>query len=114
MRKDFLVLAALFACACPASSQVKNGEFSVNERLRDEDCGVAAELYKQRLTVPRRAGTIVSNRLTVRTEEEQGQDWLAFVGKCQTQLAGRARRAIVRCWQDSTDAETFDSCNERF
>ncbi len=114
MRKDFLVLALLLAGGCPSDARVQGDRFPPGERLRDEDCGPAIELYKQRLQVPRRAGTIVSNRLTVRSEEEQAQDLLAFVRKCQTQLAGQARRAIVRCWQDSTDAETFDSCNERF
>ncbi len=114
MRKDVLALAVLLLSGCPSDSRVKGDGFPSGERLRDEDCGPATELYKQRLTVPRRAGTIVSNRLTVRTEEEQAQDLLGFVRKCQTQLAGQARRAILRCWQDSTDAETFDSCNERF
>lgn len=114
MRKDVWLLVALLCGACPGGAQVKSGDFAVSERLRDEDCLTASELYKQRLAVPRRAGSIVSSRLTVRSEEAQAADLFGFVGKCQTQLAGRARRAIVRCWQDSTDAETFDSCNDRF
>ena len=79
-----------------------------------DDCAVAIELYKQRLTVPRRSGTLVSPRMTVRTSEEQALDLAVFATKCQAELTGRARRTIVGCWQDSTDAETFDSCNDRF
>jgi hypothetical protein len=101
----------LVGCRDP---NVKPDPVPSSERLTGDDCAVAVDLYRQRLTLPRRAGTVVSSRLPVRSEEEQAQDLTVFVARCNGQLVGRARRAIVRCWQDSGDAETFDSCNDRF
>jgi hypothetical protein len=113
-RESCLAVVVLMLVGCPANPNVTPNPVPSAERLRGEDCGAAADLYRQQLMVPRRSGTIVSSRLTVRSEQEQAQDLAVFVTKCQGQLVGRARRAIVRCWQDSTDAETFDSCNDRF
>ena len=114
MRRAQLVGSVLLLLGCSANPNLRPPPGPSAERLRGEDCEIAIELYRQRLVVPRRAGTIVSNRLTVRSEEEQALDLAVFVSKCRVELTGRARRTILGCWQDSTDAETFDSCNDPF
>lgn len=114
MRRAILSGVMLGLCGCVEPTVVRPAPGPTKELLRVEDCSVASELYKQRLTMPRRSGTLVSAKMIVRTSEEQSLDWAVFATKCQTELVGRARRTIVGCWQDSTDAETFDSCNDRF
>ncbi|MFO0574946.1 MAG: hypothetical protein U1A78_13235 [Polyangia bacterium] len=85
------------------------------ERLRPEDCDVGAELYRQRLELPPRAGSVVSNRsLAPPPPEEQARRLAEFVMLCRRDLVGRVRRLIVRCWSDAPDAETLQSCNQRF
>lgn len=114
MRSAILCGAMLGLLGCAEQTVVRPPPGPTKELLRGEDCAVASELYKQRLTIPRRLGTLVSAKMSVRTSEEQALDLAVFATKCQTDLVGRARRTIVGCWQDSTDAETFDSCNDRF
>lgn len=85
------------------------------ERLRAEDCDVGAELYRQRLALPPRAGSVVSNRsLAPPSPEEQTRRLAEFVVLCRRELIGRVRRLVVRCWSDSPDAETLQACNQRF
>ena len=63
---------------------------------RSDDCAVAIELYKQRLTVPlsvgKRAGPPEKRRRTRRTGARP-----VLATKCQAELTGRARRTIIGC-----------------
>lgn len=85
------------------------------ERLRAEDCDVGAELYRQRLELPPRAGSVVTSRVPAPLPpDEQARRVAEFSALCRGALVGRARRLIVRCWSDSPDAETLQGCNQRF
>lgn len=76
------------------------------ELLTAKDCDVARAMYQQRLALelpgPGRDGPAQSRKIE------------AFVTTCRTDLAGRARRVVLRCWGDSPDAATFLSCSDRF
>jgi hypothetical protein len=74
-RESCLAVVVLMLVGCPQNPNVTPNPVPSAERLRGEDCGAAADLYRQQLMVPRRSGTIVSSRLTVRSEQEQARTW---------------------------------------
>lgn len=115
LRSLIAVAACLtgFGCGGPSQDLSRPQELA-RERLQPDDCAVALAAYRQRLQLPPHAGVVVSNRDTqVISSAEQDQLAAAFALECQT-LVGHARRAILRCWIDSTDATLFRGCNNRF
>lgn len=86
------------------------------DRLQDEDCTIGATLYQERLKAPLHAGIVVTGTdrpQPTLSEEAQAMQLLSFNSECRT-LVGRARRALVRCWTDATDAASTRACNSRF
>lgn len=111
LRLRFLPLlgAGLMACVSGDPQQKL-----LRETLRSEDCALGAALYEERLKLPPHAGVVVTNRpQPIPSEAEQASLLLAFSSECSS-LVGRARRVIVRCWSDATDAMTTRACNQRF
>ncbi|MCS6914322.1 MAG: hypothetical protein RMK29_19230 [Myxococcales bacterium] len=70
------------------------------EKLRPEDCPLAAAAYQRHLAAPGAAARWP-------TVDQ-------FRTECQSRLAGRVRRVVLRCWHDAPNAAVFLSCNERF
>ena len=114
MRKDVWLLVALLCGACPGGAQVKSSDFAVSERCRDEDCLTASELYKQRLAVPRRAGSIVSSRLTVERRSASGRPFrvcwrvrpsLRDGRDARLCAVGRTRPTLKRSIRATTDSD---------
>lgn len=101
---------------CPAPVPVNEPPpLPSTEKLKDEDCQAGLELYRQRLALPPRAGSVVAGRrLVPPSPEEQERRLTEFVVLCKRDLVGRVRRLILRCWSDSPDAETLEGCNQRF
>ena len=66
-RESCLAVVVLMLVGCPQNPNVTPNPVPSAERLRGEDCGAAADLYRQQLMVPRRSATIVSSRLTMRS-----------------------------------------------
>lgn len=94
-----LSLGALLA-ACTPVPVVHPQPVPSAEKLRPEDCPAAAAAYEKHLAAP---GT-VAHWPTVED----------FRADCQSRLAGRVRRVVLRCWRDALNAATFLSCNDRF
>lgn len=116
-RFDLIVVGFTLALSgCPAPQPVNEAlPLPATEKLQAADCETGVELYRQRLQLPPRAGSVVTNRQTAPLSvEEQARRIADFSAQCQKDLAGRARRLIVRCWHDSLDAETLRGCNQRF
>jgi hypothetical protein len=85
------------------------------DKLRTDDCPEAIETYRQLLALPSHAAVVITGRpVPPPPLFAQEQALLAFSQRCQGELAGQARRAIVSCWHDSADASSFRACNDRF
>jgi hypothetical protein len=85
------------------------------DKLRAADCAPAAETYRQLLRLPPRVGMVVTSRAApIRSEDEQARAAQVFLQQCPTLLAGKVRRAVLRCWADAPDTESFHSCSQRF
>lgn len=116
-RFDRVVVGFTLALSgCPAPQVVNEGlPLPPTEKLQAADCEAGVELYRQRLQLPPRAGSVVTSRQpTPLSVEEQARRIAGFSAQCQKDLVGRARRLIVNCWNDSLDAETPRGCNQRF
>lgn len=116
-RFDRVVVGFTLALAgCPAPQPVNEAlPLPTTERLQAADCEAGVELYRQRLQLPPRAGSVVTTRQPVPLSvEDQARRIADFSSQCQKDLVGKARRLIVNCWHDSLDAETLRGCNQRF
>ena len=72
-------------------------------------------LEAQLLRLPPRVGMVVTSRAAkVPSEDEQARAAQAFAQQCPTLLVGKVRRAVLRCWADAPDTESFHSCSQRF
>ncbi|HRI52067.1 MAG TPA: hypothetical protein PLW65_17960 [Pseudomonadota bacterium] len=116
----FLVLAAPAGLlvplgGCASDSSVKPNPVPSGEKLKAADCDPAVAAYRQLLRLPPRVGMVVTNRVApVRSEDEQARAAQTFAAQCPTLLAGKVRRAVLRCWVDAPDTESFNSCSQRF
>ena len=109
-----LVLAGLVLAGC-GDPNVRSQPVPSAEKLRAADCAPALTTYRQLLQLPPRVGMVVTNRSApARSVEAQERAAQAFASQCATAFAGKVRRAIVRCWLDSPDTETFQNCSQRF
>lgn len=85
------------------------------EKLRAADCPPAVAVYQRLLELPPRASVVVTNRsAAIRSPEDQARAAQGFASQCQTALVGTTRRAILRCWLDAPDSDSFQSCSQRF
>ena len=111
---NYFLVAALFG-GCASDPNVRSNPVPSAEKLKAADCPIAVQTYRQLLQRPPRVGMIVTNRsVPLRSEEEQERAAQAFATQCHNELVAKARRAIVRCWSDAPDAETFRTCSQRF
>lgn len=109
----FFVAALLGGCA--SDPNVKSNPVPSAEKLKAADCSAAVQTYRQLLQRPPRVGMIVTNRSApLRSDQEQESAAQTFAAQCQNELVAKARRAIVRCFSDAPDAETFRTCSQRF
>lgn len=100
---------------CASDPSVKPNPVPSAEKLKVADCVPAAATYRQLLRLPPRVGMVVTNRVApVRSEDEQARAAQTFAAQCPTLLAGKVRRAVLRCWADAPDTESFHSCSQRF
>lgn len=100
---------------CANDPNVKPNPVPSAEKLRAADCAPAEQNYRRLLQLPPRVGMVVTNRsVPLRSEDEQSRAAQAFAAQCQSALVDKVRRAIVRCWSDAPDAETFRACSGRF
>ncbi len=107
-----MTLGLLGGCHDP---NVKRHPVPSGEKLRAEDCGPAEQVYRRLLALPPRVGTVVTSRSApLRSEEQQGRAAQAFAIQCATSLVGNSRRAIIHCWFDAPDSESFQGCTQRF
>ena len=101
--------------ACASDPSVKPNPVPSAERLKAADCVPAAATYRQLLRMPPRVGMVVTNRVApIRSEDEQARAAQTFAAQCPTLMAGKVRRAVLRCWADAPDTESFHSCSQRF
>lgn len=114
MRGVTRVVWGLLLCSCVSVPNTPKPTFGPTERVQPQDCAPLLDMFQKLLLLPRHSGHIVSNRLTVRTEEEQQRELVAFAARCTEKLVGQARRAVLSCFGDSKDAEEFLSCEGRF
>lgn len=111
---NFFGAAALLG-GCASDPSVKANPVPSAEKLKAADCPPAVQTYRRLLQLPPRIGMVVTNRsVPLRSEEEQGRSAQSFAAQCETELVAKVRRAIVRCWSDAPDAETFRTCSQRF
>jgi len=100
---------------CVGDPSIKPNPVPSGEKLKAADCAPAAATYRQLLRLPPRVGMVVTNRVApIRSEDEQARAAQAFDAQCPTLLAGKVRRAVLRCWADAPDTESFHSCSQRF
>ena len=100
---------------CVSDPNVRRNPVPSAEKLRAADCPAALATYRQLLQLPPRAGMVVTSRSApVRSAEEQDRAAQAFATACSTTLVDKVRRAILRCWGDAPDSESFQSCSQRF
>jgi hypothetical protein len=105
----------LVGAGCVTEPVVNKAAIPSGEVLRAADCAPALQVYRQLLAMAPRVGSVVTNHLTpVRTEDEQARAAQYFAAQCQNRYVGHVRRAIIRCWNDAPDAETFQTCSQRF
>ena len=97
-----LSLAALPGCPVPV---VTPEPVPSSDRLRTADCAPAATLYRKHLETmqPATQGAWEPARIAAHFQKE-----------CETRLAGKARRIVIRCWSDAPTAKDFVACNDRF
>ncbi len=97
------------------TEEIKRQPVPMTGSLRSDDCKVGIDAYRALLQLPPNAGVVVTDRPPPPVDPLQQELGVAeFANHCQTQLVGKARRALVRCWTDSADANSFRSCNDRF
>ena len=108
-------LVAVWLLARCGDPNVRPDPVPSNEKLRAADCAPAQAAYQRLLALAPRAGMVVTARSApIRSEEEQARAAQTFASQCQTAWAGKTRRAILRCWLDAPDSESFQSCSQRF
>ena len=101
------------ACATTSNDLSQPAQLA-QERLKADDCPLALAAYRQRLQQPPNAGVVVSPRNAAPPSPEEQEVYAAsFAMQCQARV-GQARRAILRCWLDASDATSFLACNDRF
>jgi uncharacterized lipoprotein YmbA len=106
---------ALWLAGCVSDPNVRPRALPSAEKLRAADCAPALVTYRQLLQLPPRVGMVVTNRSAkVRSAQEQERAAQDFATQCASGLVDRVRRAILRCWSDSPDTETFQNCSLRF
>jgi hypothetical protein len=110
--RTVIVAVCLFLVGC---TDLRKDPVPPADKLRKEDCELAVAVYRQLLQRPAYAGVVITGRTPEPlSPEAQEQAATLFAGQCHYQLAGNARRTIVRCWTDSADVMTFRRCNEKF